>query len=216
MTTPQGIAFALPGLHARSSRARRTSDYLTSGSPLLRFLPIGLRNHLFAMLCEFFGTFFFLFFAYSGTQVAKTPSQNAGLERSVQGLDPSQLLYISLCFGFSLAVNAWGFFWVSGGLFNPAVSALESLRSGCVSIIIGIFWHVSARRSSLEQEPSTHHCTTYRQHCGRSDSLDFVSWATQCRNNARTRHDDHSRLIHRDAPDRPTGVYNLYAGCAGT
>jgi aquaporin related protein len=31
-------------------------------------------------------------------------------------------LYISLCFGFSLAVNAWIFFRVSGGLFNPAVS----------------------------------------------------------------------------------------------
>lgn len=134
MTTPQGIAFALPGLHARSSRAQRTSDHLVSGIPILKFLPIGLRNHLFDMLCEFFGTFFFLFFAYSGTQVAKTQTQNAGLERSVQGLDPSQLLYVSLCFGFSLAVNSWAFFRVSGGLFNPAVGALESLRSGCISV----------------------------------------------------------------------------------
>lgn len=215
MTIPQGIAFALPGLHARSSRARRTFDYLTSGIPLLKFLPIGLRNHLFAVLCEFFGTFLFLFFAYSGTQVAKTQSQNTRLERSVQGLDPSQLLHVSLCFGFSLAVNAWVFFRISGGLFNPAVSALVSL-SGCVSIIIGLSWHARGRRSSLEQEPSTHHCTTYRQHCGRSDCLDFVSWATQRRNDARTRHDDHSRLIHRDVPDRPIGVYNLYAGCART
>ena len=215
MTTPQGIAFALPGLHARSSGARRTSDYLKSGIPLLKFLPIGLRNHFFAVLCEFFGTFLFLFFAYSGTQVAKTQSQNTRLERSVQGLDPSQLLHVSLCFGFSLAVNAWVFFRISGGLFNPAVSALVSL-SGCVSIIIGLSWHVRGRRSSLEQEPSTHHCTTYRQHCGRSDCVDFVSWATQRRNDARTRHDDHSRLNHRDAPDRPIGVYNLYAGCAGT
>lgn len=31
-------------------------------------------------------------------------------------------LYIALSFGFSLAVNAWIFFRVSGGLFNPAVS----------------------------------------------------------------------------------------------
>ena len=30
--------------------------------------------------------------------------------------------YISLVFGFSLAVNAWVFFRVSGGLFNPAVT----------------------------------------------------------------------------------------------
>lgn len=32
------------------------------------------------------------------------------------------LLYISLAFSFSLAVNAWVFFRVSGGLFNPAVT----------------------------------------------------------------------------------------------
>lgn len=35
--------------------------------------------------------------------------------------NPSELLYISLSFGFSLAVNAWVFFRISGGLFNPAV-----------------------------------------------------------------------------------------------
>ena len=39
----------------------------------------------------------------------------------VQQKNPSQLLYISLSFGFSLAVNAWVFFRISGGLFNPAV-----------------------------------------------------------------------------------------------
>lgn len=102
-----------------------------SGIPLLKLLPNGLQNHSVAMLCEFVGTFLFLFFAYSGTQVAKTQSQNAGPGPDVQGLDPSQLLYVSLCFGFSLAVNAWVFFRVSGGLFNPAVSTLASL-SGCV------------------------------------------------------------------------------------
>ena len=36
--------------------------------------------------------------------------------------NPTQLLYISLCFGFSLAVNAWVFFRISGDLFNPAVT----------------------------------------------------------------------------------------------
>lgn len=35
---------------------------------------------------------------------------------------PATLLYIALCFGFSLMVNAWVFFRISGGLFNPAVS----------------------------------------------------------------------------------------------
>ncbi len=37
-------------------------------------------------------------------------------------VNTSSLLYIALSFGFSLAVNAWIFFRVSGGLFNPAVS----------------------------------------------------------------------------------------------
>lgn len=32
-------------------------------------------------------------------------------------------MFIALSFGFSLAVNAWVFFRISGGLFNPAVSS---------------------------------------------------------------------------------------------
>lgn len=73
------------------------------------------RNHFVAMVGEFIGTFFFLFFALSGTQVANTnPSQN----------DLIRLQYISLVFGLSLAVNAWVWFRVSGGLFNPAVRLL--------------------------------------------------------------------------------------------
>ena len=46
---------------------------------------------------------------------------------TVATVDTSNLLYISLCFGFSLAVNAWIFFRVSGGLFNPAVSLAMAL-----------------------------------------------------------------------------------------
>lgn len=65
------------------------------------------------------------FFAFAGTQVANTPQTTAGSQSTTlpQGPNPAQLLYISLCFGFSLAVNAWIFFRVSGGLFNPAVSS---------------------------------------------------------------------------------------------
>lgn len=62
---------------------------------------------------EFTGTFLFLFLAYAGTQVAKstnTQTQTQGalpIPTVEQVLNSSQLLYISLCFGFSLAVNAW-------------------------------------------------------------------------------------------------------------
>lgn len=63
---------------------------------------------------EFVGTTMFLFFAFGGTQIANTltPADAPNL---------SQFLYISLSFGFSLAVSAWTFYRISGGLFNPAV-----------------------------------------------------------------------------------------------
>ena len=84
--------------------------------PLAKRIPDTARNHFVACCGEFIGTFLFLFFALSGTQVAN--DIHAG-EKHNGGT--SRLLYISLCFGFSLAVNAWVWFRVSGGLFNPAV-----------------------------------------------------------------------------------------------
>jgi len=73
-----------------------------------------IRDHIVAFIGEFVGTFLFLFFGFAEIQTA---SQNA-----VTGADPSKLLYISMGFGLSLAINVWIFFRVSGGLFNPAVS----------------------------------------------------------------------------------------------
>ncbi|CDZ98448.1 mip family channel protein [Phaffia rhodozyma] len=75
------------------------------------------KNHFVAAVGEFVGTTLFLLFAFGGTNVANIPSVSI-----TSDVNTSQLLYISLCFGFSLAVNAWVFFRVSGGLFNPAVS----------------------------------------------------------------------------------------------
>lgn len=87
------------------------------------------RNELVAMTAEFCGTFLFLFFAFGGTQVANTAAiadnaATAGQQSNsiTQTPNTSVLLYISLIFGFSLMVNVWVFFRVSGGLFNPAVS----------------------------------------------------------------------------------------------
>lgn len=64
---------------------------------------------------EFVGTTLFLYFAFAATQIANTLTP-----ATVHTLD--QLVFISLAFGFSLAVTAWVFFRVSGGLFNPAVT----------------------------------------------------------------------------------------------
>jgi aquaporin related protein len=136
--------------------------------PLIGYLPNRVRNHLVAMIGEsvhgclnsmprqrtnehpirFVGTFLFLFFAFAATQVANASS--AGGDDSSGGLtqvpNASALTYIALGFGFSLAVNAWVFFRVSGGLFNPAVTlgmaligAVGWTRAGLVFIsqIIG-------------------------------------------------------------------------------
>jgi aquaporin related protein len=94
------------------------------GRNLLKRIPIKIRGHIVAVIGEFFGTFCFLFFAFTGAQTANVASNpNTGdtvITATVQK-NPAQLLYISLAFGFSLAVNAWVYFRISGGLFNPAV-----------------------------------------------------------------------------------------------
>jgi len=139
----------LPGVSKPKGKSKFASspfqdDKIPSPTPVsfLMKIPDGPRNHMIAMLGEFAGTFLFLyvhsrnpdprllpltsasrFFAFSGTQVANTPQTTAGSTSTdlPQGPNPIALLYISLCFGFSLAANAWVFFRVSGGLFNPAV-----------------------------------------------------------------------------------------------
>jgi glycerol uptake facilitator-like aquaporin len=71
------------------------------------------------------------FFAFAGTQVSNTPATTSGSQSTdlPKGPNPPQLLYISLSFGFSLAVNAWVFYRISGGLFNPAVSSEEECKA---------------------------------------------------------------------------------------
>ena len=78
------------------------------------------KNHLVAFLGELVGTFLFLFVAFAATQTAFGGQANISPD---VGPELTQLLYVSLSFGFSLAVNVWVFFRISGGLFNPAVSA---------------------------------------------------------------------------------------------
>ncbi|KAF2089953.1 aquaporin-like protein [Saccharata proteae CBS 121410] len=116
------------------------------------WLPNKVRNHFIAMMGEFAGTFMFLFFAFSATQVANAAAAGAGTEGGSisQAPNASTLLYISLAFGFSLAVNAWVFFRISGGLFNPAVTlgmcligAVGWVRGGLV-VIAQILGAISA------------------------------------------------------------------------
>jgi hypothetical protein len=81
---------------------------------------------------EFLGTFLFLFFAFAGAQVANEAESATNPDGTTTSPALGTLMYISLAFGFSLAVNAWVFFRISGGLFNPAV-ALGLALIGCIT-----------------------------------------------------------------------------------
>jgi aquaporin rerated protein, other eukaryote len=110
---PAATAVVLPFTRPRAADPENPIPRKLPGFAWLADTP---RNHLVAMIGEFAGTFLFLFFAFTATQVANMSTEGT------KGINPSASLYISLAFGFSLAVNAWGFFRISGGLFNPAVS----------------------------------------------------------------------------------------------
>lgn len=129
---PTKAFLQLPGM--KRNRTEEEPDRPSSAGkriPGLGFLPNRARNHLIALVGEFIGTFMFLFFAFAATQVANAAAAAAtGGNSGAGGEDNSlasapnagTLLYIALAFGFSLAVNAWVFFRITGGLFNPAVT----------------------------------------------------------------------------------------------
>jgi hypothetical protein len=84
-----------------------------------------VKNMFVAAVGEWVGTTLFLFFAFAGTQVANAHSNSPAestTTNATAGFSPIVMLYISVSFGFSLMVNVWIFFRISGGLFNPAVS----------------------------------------------------------------------------------------------
>ncbi|KAI1493748.1 aquaporin-like protein [Biscogniauxia mediterranea] len=106
----------------------------------LSFLPLNIKNHVIAIASEFAGTFMFLLFAFGGTNAVNS----APLEGQPENLaaNAAKLLFISLCFGMSLAVNAWVFFRISGGLFNPAVT-IGMMIVGAVGYIRGVLVIIS-------------------------------------------------------------------------
>ena len=93
----------------------------------INWMPQYIRNTFIAVLGEFVGTFLFLFFAFAAAQVSATAFAVSPLMR---------MLYSALGFAFSLLVNVWVFFRVSGGLFNPAVSPRAPDFSPLVSIAV--------------------------------------------------------------------------------
>lgn len=85
-----------------------------SQSQLLGRIRAIIGKHGIVCVGEFVGTTLFLFFGLAGAHVANAFPHS----------EPARLLYISLAFGLSLAVNVWIFYRISGGMFNPAVRRL--------------------------------------------------------------------------------------------
>lgn len=108
--------------------------------PFTEWMNRSAKAHFVAALGEFMGTTMFLFFAFAGTQVANIgagDNENQTTTNASTGFSPIVLMYISLSFGFSLMVNVWIFFRISGGLFNPAVTLAMMIVKG-VGIVRGV------------------------------------------------------------------------------
>ncbi|KAK8070227.1 hypothetical protein PG994_006843 [Apiospora phragmitis] len=81
------------------------------------------KQHFVATLGEFVGTFQFLFFGNTiHLMVINLAAQAPGSTSKLL-----QVVYIGYGYGFSLLVNVWAFYRISGGLFNPAVRFVMSL-----------------------------------------------------------------------------------------
>ncbi len=145
---------------------------------------------------------------------------------TVQQKNPSQLLYISLAFGFSLAVNAWVFFRISGGLFNPAVSGYTaaSLFAGIIvapyldSVTDSICHHIGNNRHG----PHRRHNLGPRgpplrnpNRGGDSRSLHRPSTLprrSRSQHDSRRRNYNRARCDHRDDTYGAAGIHDLHAG----
>lgn len=144
-----------PGHHKNSRAANYVARHLHLS---LKSLPKSIRGHVVAIIGEFVGTLLFLFFAFAGTQVANVSSNtntgNTVITTTAQKT-PQQLLYISLAFGFSLAINAWTFFRISGGLFSrylhihPSTGANMCVADPAVTVGMYLIGAIDIVRAAL-------------------------------------------------------------------
>ncbi|KAI1125120.1 aquaporin-like protein [Nemania abortiva] len=107
---------------------------------ILNHVPLSTKNHLVAAVGEFVGTFMFLLFALGGANAVNS-APDEGQPQDLAA-NPARLLFISLCFGISLVVNAWVFYRITGGLFNPAVT-IGLMTVGAVGFVRGVIVIIS-------------------------------------------------------------------------
>lgn len=179
---------------AAGARGQNDRDTVISRRvPLASMLPPTAKNHLVAMISEFVGTFMFLLFAFAGTNAVNTAPTASGDDLNA---DAAKLLYISLCFGMSLAVNA-----VSQDYSWEWDGNLANLR-----VIVGVLPY--QRRLVQPCCHSGHGANRSRDIFTRPVSLhQSASWRHSCRRRS-------LRLISRPAqgPDNPC---RRYISCPG-
>lgn len=112
---------AMQPLNSNSQWDHDSSVAATKRRPLCARLFAEIGDDMHAAFQEFIGTTLFLTLAFGGVQASIAEVASAdGSAGGAAGV--SRIMYVALCFGFSLLVSAWLFFRVTGGLFNPNVS----------------------------------------------------------------------------------------------
>ncbi|CAD6505135.1 BgTH12-00630 [Blumeria graminis f. sp. triticale] len=108
--------------------------------PWTQWMNSSIKNHFVATLGEFLGTTMFLFFGFAGAQVANFKPPTTSTDATEQpSFDITVYLYISMIFGFSLMVNVWIFYRISGALFNPAVTLAMTLV-GAIPVVRAVLF----------------------------------------------------------------------------
>ncbi|KAF2128808.1 aquaporin [Dothidotthia symphoricarpi CBS 119687] len=94
-----------------------------------------MQAHMVAFSGEFVGTFMFLYFSFACQIMLATQRSESSMANG--GKSSQENIFTALVYGLSLLVNAWAFYRISGGLFNPAVT-LGLVLGGALPAIRGI------------------------------------------------------------------------------
>lgn len=147
----------------------------------------------------------------------------AGTQRTALQTDPTLSLladfYICLVFGLSLAVCAWAFYRISGGLFNPAVSAHHTPNP---DILVGFQtdhgrnlgddWYAGLGRPALRTGPVHLPSSDPGWHDSSSACLVHVSWShLGYKHRLDPGHFDRSGFVHRSIYDCSSRLHYPYA-----
>jgi aquaporin related protein len=124
-------------LQTHSKETRGTNLTLTTSAGKVYLLdqfrervPMRIRNRSIAMFSEFVGAFLFMLVGIGGNStVIHGPAKAMQYGGGDMMADPAKILFVATVWGMAVSVNAWAFFHVSGGLFNPAVTMVASIAA---------------------------------------------------------------------------------------